>query len=99
MVSLPTQKCHHKDLSSLGLVLKDHIPGDFLVCFGVSFCFFLLVKLILTGHCSLVANSLPDFPLPVKLAHNHKQNDERGSISTVRAGELHCWGRSGMTSL
>lgn len=40
MVSLPTQECHHRDLSSLGLVLKDHAPGDFLVCFGVLFWFF-----------------------------------------------------------
>lgn len=39
MVSLPTQKCHPKDLSSLGLVLKDDVPGDFLVCFAVLFCF------------------------------------------------------------
>lgn len=57
------------------------------------------MKVILTGHCSLVANSLPDFPLPVKLAHEHEQNAERGSMSAVRAAELHCWGRAGMTSL
>lgn len=83
--TLDLKKSHFLEIFSFVLV----------VCFG----FFLLMKLILTGHCSLVANSLPDFPLPVKLAHNHKQNGERGSISTVRAAELHCWGRSGMTSL
>lgn len=46
------------------------------------------MKLILTGHYSLVANSLLDFPFPVKLAHNHKQNDVRGSISTVKSWRI-----------
>lgn len=70
-------------------------------CFVLVLCFdfFLLTKLILTGHCSLVANSLPGFPLPVNLARHHKQDGERGSISTGRAGEWPCWGRRGMTSL
>lgn len=50
--------------------------------------FFLCMKLILTGHCSLVANSPPDFPLPVKPAHGHKQNDRRESISTVKSWRI-----------
>ncbi|RMC02329.1 hypothetical protein DUI87_21497 [Hirundo rustica rustica] len=49
---------------------------------------FSTLQLILTGHCSLVANSLPDFPLPVKLAHNHKQNDERVHQHMITDGAL-----------
>lgn len=56
---------------------------------GLSVClFFSFMNLILTGHCSLVANSPPDFPLPVKLAHNHQQNDVRGSISSVKSWRI-----------
>lgn len=76
-VSLPAQKCHEEDLRSLRLGFTGLCPW-----------FFPLIKLILTGHCSLVANSLPDFPLPVKLAHNHKWDDVRVSISTVKSWRI-----------
>lgn len=88
-VALPAQKRHREDLSCLRLGISGPYSWLFFLLVRCWIFFsFPLMKLILTGHCSLGANSLLDFPLSVKLAHNHKQSGLRGSISIVKSWRI-----------